>query len=204
MILYLIRHGQTDANIEGIYQGNMDVELNDKGKEQAKRLAWRLRNFPFDALFVSHLKRALDTANTILEYHDLTPKIKKDLEEISMGEWQGKTREEVKKTYAAFIKDRESKKDFYTRPIPGGESYVAFQKRAVGVFEDILKETEGKHVAVVCHGGIIKAVIGHLLSLDITRHRDFEIYNTSITTIEYDKKKDRLRLITLNDTAHLV
>ncbi len=203
MDIYLIRHGQTDANVSGIYQGNMDVPLNAKGVKQAELIAWRLRNMAIDNVYVSSLKRAMDTCSAILEYHDLTPVIEPDLQEISLGDWQGKSRADVKNEYADYIEERKAKDDAHTTPFPGGESFANFEKRATNIFYDILERQNGNNIVIVTHGGIIKALVRHILDFDPKKARDYDVYNTSITRLRYDKQKDRLKLITLNDVAHL-
>ncbi len=204
MDIYLIRHGQTDANVSGIYQGNMDVPLNNKGLKQAELVAWRLRQMKIDQFYVSHLKRARDTAKFILEYHDITPVTEQDLQEISLGEWQGKTRADVKSEYADYIKAREDNDDAHTTPFPGGESFASFEQRAVQIFYDILDRGEqNQNIVIVTHGGIIKALVRHILDFDPKKGRDYDVFNTSITRLRYDKNKDRLKLVTLNDVAHL-
>jgi broad specificity phosphatase PhoE len=203
MYLYLIRHGQTDANINKIYQGNSNVPLNDSGKEQAKILAWRFKGYPIGALYSSDLERALETARAINQYHDLNLVIERDLQEISLGEWQGKTREQVKSEYSDFIQKRRDNDDIYTTAVPGGESYQMLEKRAMAMLEKITGESEEEHVAIVTHGGIIKSIIGHILELPHQKRNAFDIYNTSITVLKYSVEKNRFKIKALNDTAHL-
>ncbi len=203
MYIYLIRHGQTEANINEIYQGNADVPLNKTGKEQARILAWRMKEYPLEAMFSSHLERALNTARAIGEYHDVKIEIEHDLQEISLGDWQGKSREQVRKEYPDFIKARKEKGDYYSTPVPGGESYSELEKRATDVLEKIVKGTDKNHVAVFTHGGVIKSIIGHILNIPHERRRLIDVYNTSITLIRYSPEKDRYKIVTMNDTAHL-
>jgi|AntRauTorcE11898_2_1112593.scaffolds.fasta_scaffold00018_48 alpha-ribazole phosphatase len=203
MYIYLIRHGQTDANVNKIYQGNANVPLNEKGKEQAKIVAWRFESYPIQSLYTSDLERALDTARSINHYHDLKLNIEKDLQEISLGEWQGKTRAEVEKDYGDFIRQRQEKNDIYTTAVPGGESYQTLEKRAVAILNKIVEKEGSEHVAVVTHGGVIKAIIGHILDLPHKKRNAFDIYNASITVLKYSGGKNRFKIKALNDTAHL-
>lgn len=203
MYLYLIRHGQTDANVNKIYQGNANVPLNDKGKEQAKVIAWRFKSYPIESMYSSNLERALETARAINQYHDLTLNIENDLQEISLGEWQGKTRSQVEKEYAEFIKKRRELDDIYTTAVPGGESYQALEKRAMAMLNAIVDTNKHEHVAIVTHGGVIKAIIGHILNLPHQKRNAFDIYNTSITVLKYSEEKQRFKIKVLNDTAHL-
>lgn len=203
MYIYLIRHGQTEANLNKIYQGNADVPLNETGRDQAKVVAWRLKEYPLEALYSSHLERALDTARAIGEYHDFTLNIRQDLQEISLGEWQGKSREEVKREYPDFIRARKEKNDFYTTAVPGGESYEDLEKRAMGALNSIVKDSEHDQVALITHGGVIKSIIGHILGIPHDKRRLVDVYNTSITLLRYSPEKDRYKIVSMNDTAHL-
>ncbi|MGM0436512.1 MAG: histidine phosphatase family protein, partial [Bacillota bacterium] len=201
--LYLIRHGQTDANVKKIYQGNSNVPLNESGKEQAKIIAWRFKGYPIKALYSSDLERALETARAINQYHDLDLFIERDLQEISLGEWQGKTRDQVKSEYGDFIQQRRDNDDIYTTAVPGGESYQMLERRAMDILNRIVSTSNYDHVAIVTHGGIIKSIVGHILDLPHEKRNAFDVYNTSITVLKYSKDKNRFKIKALNDTAHL-
>ncbi|HPS48504.1 MAG TPA: histidine phosphatase family protein, partial [Flexilinea sp.] len=124
----LIRHGQTDWNLEGRYQGQSDIPLNSTGIKQARLIARVLRDEQFDAVYSSDLLRALRTAEIITEYHD-SLKINTDprLREVNQGEWEGLTRDAIRdrypKIWEALIENPVS-----VRP-PGGETVVEVQSR---------------------------------------------------------------------------
>ncbi len=203
MKIYLVRHGQTDANISGIYQGNMDVPLNDTGVKQAYLLGERLKNQPIDVIYSSHLKRARSTAQAIVEHHDLNPIIKKDFQEISLGEWQGKSRETVQEEYKDFLEARKANNDVYNTPAPGGESFKELEVRSMRQLHEVIANEDKEHVMIVSHGGVIKSIIANILELSFEKHRTIDVYNTSITTLKYDKAKQRFKIINMNDVTHL-
>ncbi len=94
-MIYIVRHGQTDWNVEGIYQGRIDIPLNKTGIEQAKRTREKLRGIKFDKVFSSPLKRAFETAQIICD----NPIIKDDrIIERCNGELEGKQKSEYKGT----------------------------------------------------------------------------------------------------------
>jgi len=203
MRILLIRHGQTDYNIKDVYQGAMDVPLNDKGHAQAGVVAERLKGFPVRAIYSSPLRRARATLDRIAAHHKPEPVFLDDLKEIHLGEWQGKSDTEVKRRYASFFEERKRLGDYYEARAPGGESYKDLTERSLRALERIVAEVDEGPVLVVTHGGVIKSIIGHLFELSVDKRRVFEIYNTSITTLDYDPKAGAFKIITINDAVHM-
>src|SRR3990172_1726506 len=103
-LLYLIRHGRSTWNAEGRVQGQADAPLDDTGREQAQKLAQKLRDIGFEAFYSSPLSRASETAKIVAEPHDLPITLDERLMERSFGDWTGKLAAEV---------DEEMKKQLY-------------------------------------------------------------------------------------------
>lgn len=101
--LYLVRHGQTIWNSTGKYQGRTDVALSDKGISQAKKTVNRFLSVHLDGVIASPLKRAADTARGIAETHGLPLETDSRLMELSFGDWEGKTYEEIEKIWPGMI-----------------------------------------------------------------------------------------------------
>ena len=140
-MIYIVRHGQTDWNLEGRYAGRKDVELNTKGIEEAKNIYNELKNIKFDKVFSSPLKRAYKTAQIICDNEIITDE---RLIERCNGELEGKLKEECP-----------SNIDFNDPNTGLGiESIIDFRKRIFVFFDEITKKYKGKNVLVVTHAGV--------------------------------------------------
>ena len=159
MKLYLVRHGQTDWNKEKRLQGQEDIPLNDFGRHLAKETGIGLRNVRFDLCFSSDLKRALETANLILDEGSSKVPIIMDkrLKEIAFGEWEGKSvarnQMEVPDEFLKFYDDPE-----HFAGAPGGESFAEVKERT----DDFLKwlvgqeEYEDKNILLLANTNAAK------------------------------------------------
>lgn len=141
-MIYIVRHGQTDWNLEGRYQGRKDVNLNEEGVLQAVKLKEELKNVKFDKVFSSPLKRAYETAK-IITSDEIT--LDDRLQERCNGELEGKLKSECKDA-VDFTDPNETRL--------GIESLGDFRKRIFDFFEDIVKEYKGKNVLVATHAGV--------------------------------------------------
>lgn len=155
--LCLIRHGQTDWNLEGRYQGQSDVPLNDKGLAQARSLVEQLEGRSFDAIFSSDLKRAGQTAEHIARHLGLTVQIEPRLREINQGEWEGVLVEEIKARYAE-IWSKRTEDPANVRP-PGGETVREVAERVSAALDDISRLFPTGRVLIVSHGLSIATAI---------------------------------------------
>lgn len=156
MRLILVRHGETDWNAALRYQGQANVPLNRRGREQAKLLAARLKPRGAVALYTSDLARAQETAEILGAELKLTPQALPDLREIDVGQWEGLTPEELYRRFPDHMRQYECDPARTVRI--GGESYLQLQERALRA----LKQIENNHssdqvVIAVSHGGTIRA-----------------------------------------------
>ena len=147
--LILARHGETDWNRDGIWQGHGDPPLNELGRRQAAELAVRLADMSIDALYSSDLRRAYETAEIIAAAKGLEITADSDLREIDIGAWSGLTRAQIEERFPGM--DRQD-----------GETSDAFDARAVGVLHRIANAHEHQRVLVVTHGGVVRALERHL------------------------------------------
>jgi len=156
--LFLLRHGQTESNAKGIYQGSMDTELTEEGIRQAKLAKDYFSSVTFSNIYSSPKKRALDTARIIVEGTGLKIKIRKDLEEMNFGKWEGLKFNEINARYKNDYQNWLS--DPFNNPPPGGESFGELTVRASEEIDRIVAENpEESNVLIVTHGGLILALI---------------------------------------------
>ncbi|MGE5578854.1 MAG: histidine phosphatase family protein [Bacillota bacterium] len=200
LTVYVIRHGETEANRNGVFQGHMDVPLSKKGHMQADRVAEALRDVRFDAVYSSDLSRAYETARAIMRYHDCSLLRDKRLREINGGKLQGlndkETAEQFPEFHKSFIERR------YTVRRPGGESYADLDLRVQRAMEDFLSWNQDKPdatIGVVSHGGAIRSIL-KLAEPDPEFSRPV-VGNCSITVLQHDGAG--WKLLKVSDCDHL-
>lgn len=198
--IYLIRHGETEWNQSGRFQGCIDTSLTETGIRQAKHVAAALDG-QFDFIYSSPLERAMVTARIIGEKSRLPAISHAGLIEIDFGAWEGLTPEEMARDYPREFQSW--KTDKLTGTLCGGDGSIkACSLRGKNTILQLASLHAGGRIATVAHGGIIKAMLIGLLDWDMTMYHKVVIGNTSITTIELTETLEH-RLITLNDTHHI-
>lgn len=155
--LCLIRHGQTDWNLEGRYQGQSDVPLNPTGLAQAQSLAEQLKGQTFAAVYSSDLMRARQTAEPVAQISGITMRLEPRLREINQGKWEGVLVEDIKAYYAELWSQR-TIDPASIRP-PGGETVGEVATRIYAALDDISVLFPSERVLVVSHGLSIATVI---------------------------------------------
>ena len=200
MKLYIIRHGQTDWNVEGKIQGRQDIPLNDMGRRQARALAEGMESRPVAAVYSSPQKRAMETAETLARAQGMAVIPVPELAEIGYGDWEGRTASDI------LAKERKLYEEWWQHPAtvapPGGETLNQVDVRCKKAWERIKGEMKGD-TAVVAHGGTLAHFIVHLLEGQPDA-AEILVGNASITTIEYDPVTGQCSLEGLNDCSHLM
>ena len=144
VILWLVRHGETDWNAEGRFQGWTDVPLNETGREQAEQLRELLSTSRFDGVWSSDLERAVETARIAIG----EPAVDRRLRELDFGDLEGSVWSELD------TETRDGLKEFESFQSPGGESAAVFVRRVFAFLDEL---DSGRHV-VFAHGGVIRAI----------------------------------------------
>ncbi|NLP17624.1 MAG: histidine phosphatase family protein [Firmicutes bacterium] len=160
--VYFLRHGETDWNRWGLYQGHGDIPLNERGRRQAIKVAVKLCGETFDNVYVSDLVRAGETAQIILSRLKAKSVTSlRGLRELDFGHWEGLSFTEVEAAYPQEVKDAFAQPDAF-RP-PGGESVVELRARVVKAWEGIIQENRAGTIMIVTHGGPIRVLWGYWL-----------------------------------------
>lgn len=196
--ILLIRHGQTEYNATGRWQGHLDVPLNDVGKAQAKALAQRLENWPVAAVYASDLKRAAMTAVYLAETWGLTPTYDVAWRERDVGVFEGRANKELQQEYPEVWANMRN--GIYD--IPESESFEQLQARAAAAYEKVVAANPAEMVAIISHGGTLNTLVSYVLGIPSGQFGRLNFRgNTGLTIIEINDRGPRLTMI--NDTRHL-
>lgn len=190
MEIYLVRHAETEWNKEERLQGWSDSPLSDYGRQTAKKLAHKLESIPFNMAYSSDLGRARESVEILVGQRHIPIEYTKDLRELCLGPWEGKTFQEVK------IQEPEKMKRYFESPqlheLEGYENYHDLQKR-IKSFLGRLKESSYQHVLIVGHGVSVQCIINEILQIDL---KDFWsrplVRGMDITKIQLDNSVFKL------------
>ncbi|MDV3427113.1 MAG: histidine phosphatase family protein [Bacillota bacterium] len=198
--ILLVRHGETEWNTSGRFQGCTDISLSEEGIIQAHYIKERF-NGDFDCIYASPLKRALKTAEVITKNTEMTPIISNELREINFGKWEGLTLNQIEADYKEEFKLWRN--DEINGNLVGGDLSIRnASQRARDEILRIAKENTGKRVIIVAHGGIIKAGLIGVFDWKMTMYHKMILGNTSVSKLVFDEKFNPM-LIFLNDLSHL-
>ena len=151
MSIYVVRHGQTDYNVKQLFQGHMDIPLNELGKEQALKTALKFKNIDLDMILVSPLKRTIQTAQPISEITGIPITIEKRIIERSFGDMEG--HQNRNDWNIEMMLDYE--KNYNIENI---EPIQSLFKRIYDFLDEILEKYKDKKIALVTHGAVSQAI----------------------------------------------
>lgn len=197
MNLYLIRHGRQSSRL-----CNVNVNLSEAGFRQARLAGERLALKRIDAVYSSDLIRAVETAQEANKLWNVPHFIRPELREISFGDMEGMTDEDIAVTFQEFKKEQARMEQ--DLPYPGGECAADVIKRAMPVFEE-LASAGFQNVAVVTHGGVIRTMVAAFLHMEPKDYRLLgnSLENCSITEVRWLEAAKRFTVERFNDYAHL-
>jgi probable phosphoglycerate mutase len=179
----VVRHGETQWNVESRIQGHGDSPLTDAGLAQAEAIAGRLAPERFDVLVSSDLGRAMQTASAIARRcgHSVLPDPR--LRERNFGEGEGMTYAEIDRAWPdAFSRVRETDPDV---AVPGGESRRQFHERVRDAFAALAREHAGRRVAVVAHGGVLAVLYRFIHDIPVARPHAIPIANAAYNAVAF-------------------
>lgn len=196
--LFLIRHGETDWNVERRYQGHTDTILNPNGQAQAKKLAPILAGQSFDLVFSSDLKRVMQTA-TFAGFPETAIIKEPRMREISFGKFEGLTHAEVAEQFpddlTAWGDDRENN-------VHGGEKMSQVITRVRAFYEHLRDDYhDGERVVCFAHGGSIAIFLSVAMGVNPHKWWQFLVENTAVTEVNLYEHGTLLKKF--NDTHHL-
>ncbi|MBI1886680.1 MAG: histidine phosphatase family protein [Chloroflexi bacterium] len=200
MRLFLVRHGETDVNAQGLALGRADVPLNERGRWQVARLALALRAEAITTVYTSPLQRCLDTARAIASARGREPIVEEGLIEMDIGEAEGLTFAEVRERYPKVL-DVWASPDGPSQPMPGGERLVDVQARAWAAVERIYERHQGDTIAAVTHNFVILSILTRALGAELSDFRRLRHAVAAISVIDFTESGPRV--VRLNDTCHL-
>ncbi|OGG46557.1 MAG: hypothetical protein A3F84_18710 [Candidatus Handelsmanbacteria bacterium RIFCSPLOWO2_12_FULL_64_10] len=208
----LVRHGATEWNRSHRFQGHQDVPLATLGRQQAERVAARLQQERVTFAFASDLQRARETAETVTAAGDIPLQVTPELRETSFGLWEGLTAKEIGAAYP------DEWKAWTENPVatcpPKGESLREVTDRVVGFFDRALSglpaafdpQQHGRRhrrptVLFVSHGGVLRALLTHLLDVPTERYWRFALRPGSISIL--DLYPEGAIAAVIGETSHL-
>ena len=191
--LLLIRHGEVETRYQGVFGGTIDMNLSDRGHEQAKTLAKFLRGKKFDAIYASPMKRVQQTFAPSAKHHKVKQVILPGLREIDFGDWTGFGWDAVREKFG--IQPYEWLEKIELGVVPNGESTAHFRKRVEPCLRRIIRENHGKTAAVFCHGGVIRMMLAILLDLPLPKTGSFQVEYTSVTQVAMHPHMNEIELL---------
>ena len=196
-----VRHGQSECNLEHRFAGQIDAKLTDLGRTQAENVVKALQAYPITRIYASPLSRAIDTARPTAKALGLEIIPEPGILEISAGEWEGLTFDEIEKRYPEEFDHL--KGDRSLLQLPGGESMRNLYDRVLACVDRLVKENRGECLALFGHAMPLRSMLCYWQNIPFSEIGNIPSGpNASITVVEYDDD-GRFRLVKKADTAHL-
>lgn len=201
-LLFLIRHGATDANLQRPYvlQGRgIDHSLSETGRQQAEAVAGFLEGFAVHYVFSSGMKRAIETAEAIAGRHRLDVTPIPDLAEVDVGDWEGMSWEAIMSEYPDHY--RNFMADPAAHAYYGGESYGDVHARVKPIVHGLLEQHLGSAIVIVAHNVVNRVILAELLGIELGRAKSIRQSNAGVNVIRH--REGETELLTLNAHFHL-
>ena len=201
-LLYLVRHGATDNNLADppVLQGSgVDLGLSAEGRRQAERTGELLTGIPLTGVFASPLVRAQETAEAIARPHSLNVETVAALQEIDLGQWEGRSWQEIERT------EPEAYRLFMEKPAThgyrGGENLTQLWARVQPALEQVMRDNLGRQIAVVGHNVVNRVFLSQVIGIPLDRARSINQDNCGVTVARF--RDGATKLLTLNAAFHL-
>ena len=192
MKLWLVRHGETEANVAGLYSGHTPTPLTTKGQRQAQRLGEMLQQVPFDHAMCSELERTQHTARLLLGERDIPLTANPLLNEMFFGDWEMRHHRDLqvedKENYAAWCADWQ-----HVAPT-NGEGFPDFSRR-VSDFASELAHYPYQNLLIVSHQGVLSLLTARLLGMPTASMWHFRIDHGAWSVIDFTPEFTTLRVL---------
>ncbi|MBA3029990.1 MAG: histidine phosphatase family protein [Desulfobacteraceae bacterium] len=201
--IFLARHGQTEWNRSGRFQGRSDVPLNDEGKEQVRALGLALKSTPFTAIYTSPLSRAMETAERIGAWYPEIPIIKEEgFVEMELADFDGMEARKWMSDHADFAKAWRDNPGCVRMPGPGGECLEDVQARALTALERISQSHPAGSTLLICsHNFVILSILCKAKGISLDKFRELKQDTAAFSVIRLQGKQYSVEI--MNERSHL-
>ena len=199
-LIILVRHGECEGNIKGMFRGRTDFPLNKRGLVQAQDLAQELKSFPIKYIYTSPLSRARQTAEAIAEQCRIEVEVEEKFNNIELGSWEGRFKKEIAQEYPKewelWVNNPEKLK------VEDMETLYDVQKRAKACLDNLISKHGGETLAVVTHRAVLKPLIAACLNIASPYFWKIHLDTASYSLLSYKKERGYC-LIQSNQNKHL-
>ena len=199
-LIFLVRHGECEGNIRGMFRGRADFPLNERGIIQARDLAGELKNFPVKYIYSSPLVRARQTAEAIGEQGGAEIKVEEGFNNIELGSWEGRFMKEIAQEYPKewelWVHNPEKLR------VKDMETLYDVQKRAKTCLDNLVSKHGGETLAVVSHRALLKPLISACLNIASPYFWKIHFDTASYSLLSHKEGRGYC-LVQLNQTKHL-
>ena len=199
-LIILVRHGECEGNIKGMFRGRTDFPLNERGFIQAQDLARELKIFPIKYIYSSPLVRARQTAKAIGEQCGVEVKVEEGFNNIELGSWEGRLKKEIAELYPKewelWINNPEKLR------VEDMKTLYDVQKRAKACLDNLVSRHNGETLTVVSHRAVLKPLIAACLNIASPYFWKIHLDTASYSLLSYKEGRGYC-LIQLNQTKHL-
>lgn len=183
MRLWLVRHGETEANVAGLYSGHAPTPLTERGIAQAQTLGTLLRNLPVDNVLCSELERARHTTQLILGDREVPVRNMPELNEMFFGDWEMRHHRDLARedaeNYAVWCND------WQNATPTNGEGFQAFSQRVERFIAQLADYKTCQNLLVVSHQGVLSVLIARLLSMPAAAMWHFRVEQGCWSAIDF-------------------
>jgi len=200
--LLLIRLGEVEPRHQHTFGGRIDMNLSERGHEQARTLAKYLHGKNLDAIYASPMKRVQQTLAPFLNNSAPAQIILPALREVDFGDWTGLGWQAVNEKFGFGAHEWLDQLEF--KGAPNGESGKTFRARVEPCLSEIIGGHRGQTVAVFCHGGVVRMMLAILLNVPLPKTNQFEIEYASVTQVALHPHMAEVELLNFTPWRDLI